>query len=140
MMVYVKMVFKRPPIEESAEMQKKVEELKEPPPVLERVNYAFEKITVNIATTSGKSHYATLEFTVECADEATQALVKGRKAQYIDEVIAALAKKQITELNTIQGKLILKTELLKRFNELSQNERNKPPKITDMFFSSFILQ
>ncbi len=132
MMVYTKLLFKRPVISEETELEKKIDEVKAP---AEKSLVSFDQILVNIAMTSGKTHYATLQFTVECRTQAVASLVEAKKAHLIDKVIASLSKRQITELNTIQGKLLLKTELLREFNALTE-----PGGVTDMFFPTFILQ
>lgn len=134
-LVYTKLLFKRPPITEEAELQKKVENAHSIDAPKARPIVTFDQLMVNIAMTSGKAHYATVAWAVECRDEEVQRMVEDRKDLFMDRVISTLGKRQITELNTIQGKLLLKTELLSKFNELT-----KPAGITDIYFNTFILQ
>lgn len=141
MLIYTKLIYHRPEIVEEEEIQKKKEELKTPAPVAEKVMLNFDQLTVNVAMTSGKQHYATLTFSVECRDNEVLEQVKRRKALFVDKVIAALGKRQITELNTIQGKLFLKSELLREFNKILKSDNaNSIQGITDLYFSSFVLQ
>lgn len=134
-LVYTKLLFERPPIVEDSEMQKKQEELKTPPPVTERPIITFDQVTVNIAMTSGKAHYVTIAYAVEARDPGIAETVKAKKALFVDKVLGALGRRQMSELNTIQGKLLLKTELMREFNKITV-----PGGVTDMYFSTFILQ
>lgn len=133
--VYTKMLWKKPSIVEEKELQKKEEELKTPPEVGQKFIVSFDQMMINIAMTSGKAHYATIAFSVECRDSSVAAQVKAKSAIFTDKMIAALSKKQLTELNTIQGKLLLKSALLREYNELIG-----PTTILDVYFSTFILQ
>ena len=133
--VYTKILYKKPVIEEAVELKKKQEELKTTPPPTERPLLTFEDLTINIATTSGKAHYATIGFAVECRDDEALRGAKAKKALLTDKLISSLGKRQITELNTIQGKLLLKSELIRSFNEVLS-----PGEVTDLYFSNFILQ
>ncbi|MBI3555706.1 MAG: flagellar basal body-associated FliL family protein [Deltaproteobacteria bacterium] len=134
-MVYTKLIYQRPVIVEETEMKKAVEAIKKPEPPAEHAIINFDQITVNIAMTSGKAHYATVAFAVECRDSEIANIVKVKKALFTDRLIAALGHRQLTELNTIQGKLLLKTEIMREFNTLAPVGG-----ITDMFFANFILQ
>ena len=134
-MAYTKLLYKKPTIEEPAELEKKQEELKKAPEASERPLISFDQFSVNIAMTSGKQHYATLAFAVEARDDEAAAIVKAKKDIVTDKVIAALAKRQMTELSTIQGRLLLKSELIRAFNEMTS-----PGAVTDMYFSAFVLQ
>ncbi len=134
-MVYTKLIYKRPVVVEETEMKAAAEAVKKPSPPLEHATIAFDQVIVNIAMTSGKAHYATVAFAVECRDAEVANIVKVKKAIFTDRLIAALGHRQLTELNTIQGKLMLKTELMREFNALAPVGG-----ITDMFFSNFILQ
>jgi flagellar basal body-associated protein FliL len=134
-LVYTKLLFERPAIVEEAELQKRQDELKAPPTAEDKSIITFEQMIVNTAMTSGKAHYATVAFSVEARDEEIAAGVRHKKAIFVDKVIAALGRRQLSELNTIQGKLLLKTELLREFNALTE-----PAGIHDVYFSTFILQ
>lgn len=138
--VYTKMLYKRPTIDEDVEFKKMADAAKLPEAGSEKALFNFDQMTVNIAQTSGKAHFVTIAFSVECRDSETASAVKQLKSQLTDKVIASLAKRQITELNTIQGKLLLKTELMRVFNEILNGSAKIPAGITDIFFANFILQ
>jgi flagellar FliL protein len=135
MLVYTKLLYKKPEIIEETELEKKKEELGKPLPLAEKSLMAFEQVTVNIAMTQGKAHYATIAFSLELRDAEAAAIAKAKKAMIVDKMLQALAKRQVTELNTIQGKLLLKTQLMTEYNEVIS-----PGAVTDIFFSNFILQ
>lgn len=136
-LVYTKLLFKKPTITEDKEIAKKEEEIKAPLSALpaERVSVAFESITVNIAAGSEKPHYVTVALAIECRDAEIAEIVKIKKSILTDRMIKAVAEKQLSELNTIQGRLLLKADLIKQYNELT-----KPGGVTDLFFSEFALQ
>lgn len=134
-LVYTKLIYQKPAIVEETEIKRKLEESKKPPEFIERPVITFDQMTINIAMTSGKAHYATLALALECRDQDAGALVKAKKAVITDKLIASLGHRQVTELNTIQGKLLLKTELMREFNALIQSDA-----ITDVFFPAFVVQ
>lgn len=135
LLVYTKLLYKKPVIDEASELKQKQEELAKPAPITDRVIIPFDQLRINIAMTSGKAHYGHGCFSTECRDAEAAELVKRKRDLLIDKLIAALGHRQMTELNTVQGKLILKSELLRKFNEITA-----PAAVTDLFFSTFILQ
>lgn len=137
--VYTKMLFERPPILEHTELEKKKEEVKNAEPKA-RPMVSFDPITVNIAMTSGKAHYANLSFSVECRDEAICTSINSKKALFLDQMIASLGKRQITELNTVQGRLLLKAELLREFNRIMEETSSESGAVIDIYFSNLVLQ
>jgi flagellar FliL protein len=134
--VYTKVLYKKPKITEEEELSKKSSEVIKPKLVQEKSIVSLDSMSVNIATTSGKSHYATLQVGIECTDSEAAGLVSAKKALFIDKIIVVMAKKQLTELNTIQGKLLLKSILLREFNSLLDT----PGAITNIYFPNYILQ
>ncbi|MBI3543495.1 MAG: flagellar basal body-associated FliL family protein [Deltaproteobacteria bacterium] len=134
-MVYTKLIYQRPPMNEETEIERQVEESKKPIEPTDHPLVTFDQMTVNIAMTSGKAHFATVTLALECRDGEAASLVGAKRAAITDKLIASLGKRQLTELNTIQGKLLLKTELLREFNTLTA-----AGSVTDLFFPTFVLQ
>lgn len=132
---YTKLLFHRPVISEEGEIKRRQEELKAPPKMAENPLVSFDQMTLNIAMTSGKAHYATFAFSVECRDAEAVEMVNAKRTLILDKVIAALGRRQLTELNTIQGKMLLKSELLREVNGMTS-----PGAATDVYFSNFVLQ
>lgn len=134
-MVYTKLMYQRPPIVEEEELKKQVEEIKKPVVPAEKAIVSFDPMTINIAMAAGKAHFATVALSVECRDAALADNITAKKAQFLDMIITAVGKRQLAELNTIQGKLLLKTELMRLFNKLLPDGG-----ITDIYFATFVLQ
>jgi flagellar FliL protein len=133
--IYTKILYEKPPIVEETEIQKKEDELKVPAPSAEKVIVPFDQMILNIAMDGAKAHYATVAFAVECRDADVADIVRYKKALFTDKLIAIFGKRQLSELNTIQGKLLLKNELLGAFNQIVPQGA-----ITDFYFSTFMLQ
>lgn len=135
LVAYTKLGYQRPVITEPEELAKKQEEIKAAPEPTERPLVSFDQLSVNIAMTSGKQHYATVAFSVECRDDKAAAAITEKKAEITDKVIAILGKRQMMELRSIQGRLLFKSELLRAFNQIVEAGA-----ATDLYFSAFILQ
>lgn len=139
-LTYTKLLYKKPVISEYDELAKQKEELKKPEKPIEKSLVNFEQMTINIAPTSGKAHFATIKFSIEVRDADASKAATLLKDAMTDKLIASLAKKQLSELNTIQGKLLLKAELLREFNALLSAAAQISAGVTDVYFSAFILQ
>lgn len=138
--VYTKVLYEKPPIIETDELEKKKEELKTPAIPQEKEIVKFDQIQmINIAMSEGKSHFATVHISVECRDSSIAGLIQAKKTILIDKFISLIGKKHFRELNSIQGKLIFKNELIREFTVLLGPEVGAAP-ITDLFFSDFILK
>lgn len=130
--VYTKLLYERPAIVEEVELQKKVEEIKEPEAPPERGVVKFDNMMINLLPTKGVTYYVSMTFAVETRDAEATSIVKAKKALFVDKVINLLGKRQATDLNTIQGKLMLKTELIREFNTIAP-----PGGIVDFYFTDF---
>ncbi len=137
---YTKLLYKKPVISEYDELAKQKEELKKPEKPIEKSLVNFEQMTINIAPTSGKAHFATIKLSIEARDPGASKAAAQLKDAMTDKLIASLARKQLSELNTIQGKLLLKAELLREFNGVLSASAQISAGITDVYFSTFILQ
>ncbi len=139
--VYTKLIFKKKEIKESVEMEKIIEEDKAPEKVQnEKVLVNFDQMTVNIATDDGKPHYLTVLVALEANGAEAAAAAKQLKAVMTDKIISAVGKKKMNELSAMQGKLILKTELIREFNKIMKDAANIELGVTDIFFSEFMIQ
>ncbi len=133
--IYTKILYEKPTITETKELRKKQEESKSAGTPSQRPVVTFDQILINIAMTSGKSHYATIIMSLECRDGQAEVLARTKKDIITDRLITMLGKKQITELNTVQGKMLLKTTLIREFNTLLT-----PGSIVHIYFPNFVLQ
>ncbi len=142
--VYVKMIYKKPPITEPmvvAEIKKNalpkknllsgtVEEEKK------FFTEAFPEMTVNLRTTKGgKEHFATLEVALACENEQCASALKASKAKIQDTIQAAISSRSYTELNSIEIKARLKFEIQQKVNAFLQDDP-----VTEVYFTDFIVQ
>lgn len=179
MLVYTKVLFKKPKITEEAE-RARIEAVQKakPQPKLVSALIVFEPVTVNIAPNpqqpkaadgtpnqmQGKQHYITLGFAVEIRDDAKKAEFETFRPLMMDTLLNILGKKPFHVLATVQGRYVLKSELIDRFNEIwaaktpptkpAASPSGKPQEhgkgvnpvivdeafVTNIFFTQFIVQ
>lgn len=170
MLVYTRLLFKRPPITEASE-RAHIEAMKATKPAKPTVpaDITFERTTVNIATSpaepkpadntgpdasnpaqlGGKLHYATVGFTLQIRDADKKADVEALKPLITDQFLTLMGRKQFHELTSVQGRYVLKTQILEMANDLWNKRQNKDddasdtpttPLFTQLYFSEFIVQ
>jgi flagellar basal body-associated protein FliL len=139
---YTKFIYKKPVITESQELEKLKAQIKKYNVPENKQVIVFEQQTINLATSYGTPHYITISIGVECRDEQVAANLNALKPIFNDRLIKILGQKSVDELNTVQGKLILKTDLLNAFNELIHKYAKESPEvpITEIYFNTYILQ
>ena len=175
--VYTRLVFKKPKITEKAE-RARLEAIKaspSPPPVSGLIE--FKQVTLNIApsgpapknepgepsTFKGKLHYLTIAFALEIKDMKQQALIEELRPRIMDRILALLGRKAFQELSTVQGRYILRTQIIDITNDLILTSEDPPspsdpsgnagaeshknalvklrePLVTNVFFTQFIAQ
>ena len=172
LLVYTRILFKRPPITEEAERarltQLHASPKAPPPPGL----VEFPVMTVNILSNpvqprplpgqpqqiQGKLHYATLAFSLEVRDAAKKDVIEELRPLITDKVIGLVGRKSPQELATVQGRYVLRSQIIESTNELlektkipapvAHGRRRKilgtppPPEplVTNLFFSQMIVQ
>ncbi len=150
--VYTRMLYKRPPITESVErakLQAQAASAAAGPTTAAMI--AFEPVTVNIKTvtseptlgipTQGKLHYVTIAFNVEIRDEKKKEGVEAVKAALVDRVMTLIGTKTFQELTTVQGRYILRTQMIDIGNDLLQKTlKDKETIITNVYFNQFMVQ
>lgn len=140
MAVYTKMLFKRPPITEEGERAKLQEKKNKPAVATQRGTIEIPSLTFNIASskaTAGRSklHYGSAAITIEIANIDEQADFDAIKPVFMDKMLQLFGKKTFDELTTVQGRYVLRMELLEMINALMK--RNY---VTNIFFTKFIIQ
>lgn len=95
----------------------------------------MDDIRINIASTSSTSHYVNLQMALECANEEMADLVKANMTRLMDKTLSIYNRKDFDDLNTIQGRLILKEQLMDEFNQMLDANA-----VTDIFYNTFLLQ
>ncbi len=157
---YSKVVYKRAPITEEGERNRLTRQHQSPPSEAPSVWMNFDPITVNIAPTVnppsphpstrpssnplyGKLHYLTLAFTLEVRDPKQMPLLENLKPTLLDQVISIVGRKQFHELNTVQGRYVLQSQILDFVNQKisSMQEENDPDEVvTHVYLTQFIVQ
>ena len=134
-LLYTRVLYKKPQITESQEQTKLAPAHGAGEESGERPLVSFDELRVNIAAPSGQSRFATFQMAVECVDEDAQGRVEGGKDKLVDKLISIFNRKEMRELTTVQGRLVLKEELVHAFNEIIGDGS-----VTDVMFSSFTVQ
>lgn len=134
-LLYTRVLYKKPQITESQEKAKLAPSHGSESKEGDRPLATFDELRVNIASTGGRSHFATFQMTAECVDEEAQGRVESQKDKLVDKMIAIFNRKEVRELTTVQGRLVLKEELVHAFNGIVGDGS-----VTDVMFSSFTVQ
>jgi flagellar basal body-associated protein FliL len=158
-LAYTRILFKRPQITEAGEREK-IAQMSTAPKVATTTGFAtFDPITINIAPSptqpkpadgtptqiQGKLHYATIGFSIELRDIARKDELEAIKPLVIDQFLALVGRKQFHELTSVQGRYVLKTQLIEIVNLLA-TKRLPPgtaeagPLSSNLFFNQFIVQ
>lgn len=157
LLTYSKLYFKRPPITEESERARLAEVHASPTPPPEPGYVNLEPLTVNISSNptnpkpadgtsaqlQGKLHYVTVGISLEIRDKNQEDLIEEGKPYIIDKMISILGKKQFHELNQVQGRYILHTQIIDAVNQLINSLSPKPSKeglITHVYFTQFFVQ
>jgi flagellar basal body-associated protein FliL len=161
-LVYTRLLFQRPKITEESE-RARIEQMKNAKPVAETAHgtVMFDPTTINIASApeqpkpadgtstqlNGKLHYATVGFALEITDGSKKAEIEEIRPLITDQFLTLMGKKQFHELTSVQGRYVLKTQVMELANELwakrqkKDDQRNPPePLVDNLFFTQFIVQ
>jgi flagellar basal body-associated protein FliL len=163
LLAYTKLVFKRPKITEETE-RASIEKMKaeKPSKPMTPATIVFDPTTINISSSpeapkpqdgtqtqlGGKLHYATVGFALEIDDADKKADVETIRPLITDHFLTLMGHKQFHELTSVQGRYILKSQVLEIANQLwakrqSPNGENVPasdPLFTNLYFTQFIVQ
>ncbi len=140
--IYTRILFKRPPITEQAERSKLAQKFEGPPKDSELAIVPFKQITANIASAAsepgkpeGKLHYATLGYALEARSEDEAFAIEDVKTQFNDALLQLLGKKSFTDLTSVHGRFLLRSEMIQMANRLLEK-----PSITNVYFTHFVVQ
>jgi flagellar basal body-associated protein FliL len=145
-LVYTRVLHKRPAITEGSERQRLAEALKRPLPSTATGLVQFEPFTVNIkalpvvslpseGTAAGRTHFARVAMTLEIRDAQKKPKVEDSRAKIMDELLTMMGAKQFSDITTVQGRYILRNEILEKINLLVDE-----PLVMNVFFTEFIVQ
>jgi len=165
-LAYTQLIFKRPQITEQSERARIAAMKSSPGPGMTSGYVSFEPMTINIAPSvpqvgpvdggqnapsakiQGKLHYATIGFSLELKDISRDSEVEAIRPLILDQFLGIVGRKQFQDLTSIEGRYVLKTELIEVANELakkrlvgSANTGGDPgPLVSNLFFNQFIVQ
>ncbi len=153
LILYTKVLYKRPAITESLErenLEKKHTKKQVAPGHLQ-----FEPITVNIQSSPsqpktaegtpnqihGKLHYANVGFSLAVKDAQFIEQMERVRPFILDKVLSFLGRKTFQELSTVQGRYILRSQILEASNQIVSRELQTPSLlITQVYFTQFTVQ
>ncbi len=141
MLVYTKILYKRPPITESAEREKIARKMEKKKPVGPPGSLAFPSVTVNLdpapADSGGqkKIHYATIGFTMSTVDQEAQAKLQEVRPLIEDKLLTLVGRRSYQDLISVQGRYLLRSQLRESANQLA-----KEALVTDVYFTEFVVQ
>lgn len=96
----------------------------------------MKSFVVNLLNKKGiERRYLKVTIEVEVGDEAAKQLVERNDAQIRDSVLMLLSNQTLNEINTMEGKLQLKQELLSRMGQILGNGV-----VRRIYFTEFVVQ
>jgi flagellar FliL protein len=145
---YTLLMFKRPEITEEQE-RAKLEALRASPSPAPSTGYIeVPAFSVNIRSTpaqpgsigydpqiAGKLHYVSLGFSLEMKHMDVADDFEVIKPMFMDRLLQLLGKKEFNELTTVQGRYLVRNEIMELANELL-----KQAVVLNVFFTKFVVQ
>ncbi len=151
-LVYTRLIYHRPLITESLERDK----LQKHQTVVEAGansgTVKIEPITLNILPDVPEpgskevppTHFLVIGFSVELRDIGEKAKFDSVKTFFLDRTISMLGSKSFKDLVTVQGRYVLKSQLIEMANELMTDFHGASvgeiPLITNLYFTQFQVQ
>jgi flagellar basal body-associated protein FliL len=125
-LVYTKLLFKRPVITESGQRAALAKTNASPLPQAEPGFVTFEPTTVNLASEEpGRHRYATIGFSIGIRDKSRAAEVEAVRPLIMDKVLSLFGRRQPQELTNVQGRYVLRAELVDAANEILRENHGK---------------
>lgn len=155
MLVYTRILYKRPKITEEGERERLT---KQPAQAVSPLNPGFvtiDPITVNLKggatlpradgtlVQGDQMHYITLGFSLELRNIGEKEKIEEIKPKLMDQIISQLGKKDFNELVTVQGRYVLRSQIIKTANELltpTGMKGSAPQLVTNVYFMQFQVQ
>lgn len=99
----------------------------------------IDAFTVNLQPENGAEQYLQIQFTLEVAGLEQVEAIKTNMARVRSRVLLLLSAKKASELSTVEGKNILSKEIIAAVKQPFATGA-KPQEVTDVLFTSFIIQ
>lgn len=96
--------------------------------------YSLEPFIVNLVGGRGKN-YLKAKVELELDSEKTESEINKRLPQVRDSILSMLSSKSNEDINTLEGKLQLRAEIISTLNQYLSNG-----KVKKVFFTDFIVQ
>jgi len=141
MLVYTKILYKRPPITETEEREKIARKMEKKTPMGPPGSMTFPSVTVNLdpaPSDSGgqkKIHYATIGFTMSTVDQEAQSKLQEVRPLIEDKLLTLVGRRSYQDLISVQGRYLLRSQLRESANQLA-----KEALVTDVYFTEFVVQ
>jgi flagellar basal body-associated protein FliL len=158
-LTYTRLIFKRPQITEEGERDRLVTMQTDAKPALTSGYVSFEPTTVNISSSPpqakaadgtqsqilGKLHYATIGFSMELKDISRKDDIEALRPLIMDQFLALVGRKQFHELTSVEGRYILRTQLIEVANSmaakrLKESQADTGPLVVNLYFNQFLVQ
>jgi len=117
----------------------KAEAHKEPVKTGPPVFVALEQFTVNLQPDNGSDQYLQTALTLQVAGAEQEELVKLNMPKVRSRLLLLLSSKKAADINTAAGKEKLAAEIIAQM-KLPFEEKGPPQEVTDVLFTSFIIQ
>lgn len=139
-LVYTKLIFKKPVITETSERKKLFEKKKVVAEVREQGYLNFDQNSFNLQPYEGTLHYLNTTFSIQVVDASKVSDLEFLKPLMLDRLQIELLKKPFYELTTVQGRFVLKNQILDLGNKLAADHKIAEMPFSDVHFSEFIIQ
>lgn len=154
LLVYTKLIYKKPKITEETERPKIEEEFNAKKTVRpeDKVLMSFEAIQANLKPTpigvqvpggpppQLKPHTLTMNFSLELSDAKYRGMIDEIAPKFKDGLLRELGGMTVDELTTVQGRYILRSKIAGIMNEIMRKKKNEPPAVLNVYFSEFLVQ
>ena len=128
-MMWTKIVSLMPPEEIVEEVPKDAEEV-----ATVGEMFPLDTFVVNLADAGGK-RYLRATMQLELAPEEHKETLEQRLPQIRDVVLTILPTKEFKDIRTVEGKSVLRTEILDRLNEILNGQA-----VANIYFTEFVIQ
>jgi len=120
-------------VPESKEAHQKEKELLAKPAYI-----PFGPFALNLQPVTAEK-YVNISLTIQAADIIEEENIKSHIPEIQDRIELLISNKEASDISTTEGKISLKNELITRINMPFKNSLT-PQKISDIFFTNFIIQ
>ncbi len=155
-LVFTKILYKRPQITEKVEREKIVQEFSKKIEDMKRATVSFDPIQANLKPSpigvqlpggppqQMKAHFVTMSLALELIDTEFESLAKALLPKFLDKLLHQLGTTTVDELSSVQGRYLLRSRIAAIMNDLIREERKLPssstPIVVNVYFSDFIVQ